>query len=123
MDLVLDIASWLLISIGAAFTMIGAVGMIRLPDMFTRQHAAGMTDTAGAAALLLGLLLQTPIGLETAKLLIILVFLLMTSPVASHALAQAALSAGEKPLGEDWRRDDPPRAGQAEPPSDGQAAP
>lgn len=98
LDLILDSASWVLILVGGFLIVVGAIGVIRLPDYFTRQHAAGMTDTLGAALMLLGMMLQTPPGLLTLKLFFILLFLWLTSPTASHALAQAALSGGVKPL-------------------------
>ena len=97
-DVLIDGLSWLLILGGGAFVVIGAIGVLRMPDFFTRQHAAGVTDTLGAGLLLLGLMLQGGLTLVTAKLALIGVFLFITSPTASHALAQAALSSGLKPL-------------------------
>lgn len=98
MDLVLDLLSWAAILTGGAFIVIGAVGVLRMPDFFTRQHAAGLTDTLGAGLLLLGLMIQGGLTLVTVKLVLILLFLGLTSPTSSHALAQAALSTGVKPL-------------------------
>ena len=95
---VLDALSWLLILGGGGFVVVGAIGVIRMPDFFTRQHAAGVTDTLGAGLLLLGLALQGGLTLVTAKLALIGIFLFFTSPTSSHALAQAALSSGVKPL-------------------------
>lgn len=100
----LDIASWAFIGLGSFFIIAGAVGVLRLPDFFTRQHAAGITDTLAAALILLGLMLQLPLGLDTAKLVLILLFLIFTNPTATHALAQAALSSGLKPHAEDLRK-------------------
>lgn len=104
LDRILDFASWASILTGSFFLVAGAVGVLRLPDFFTRQHAAGMTDTLAAALILMGLMLQLPFGLGTVKLILILLFLLFTSPTASHALAQAALSSGLTPLAEDLRK-------------------
>ncbi len=101
MDLALDIVAWLCFAVGGFFIIVGAVGVLRLPDYFTRQHAAGMTDTLGAALMLIGMMLQVPFGIATFKLIFILLFLWLTSPTASHALAQAALGGGVKPSGED----------------------
>ena len=70
---------------------------MRFPDFFTRQHAAGITDTGGAGFLLAGLMLQGGLTIVTVKLVLILVFIFFTSPTATHALAQAALSSGIKP--------------------------
>ncbi|MBC8240664.1 MAG: monovalent cation/H(+) antiporter subunit G [Alphaproteobacteria bacterium] len=90
----LDILSWLLLLVGAAFVIIGAFGMLRLPDFYSRLHPAGLTDTMGAGLILLGLLLQAETGMVAIKLLIIAVLLLFTSPTSSHATARAALAAG-----------------------------
>ncbi|MCZ6765104.1 MAG: monovalent cation/H(+) antiporter subunit G [Alphaproteobacteria bacterium] len=95
---IIDLASWVFIVIGGAFLIIGSIGVLRLPDFFTRQHAAGITDTGGAGFMLLGLMLQGAVSLVTVKLILILIFIFFTSPTATHALAQAALSSGVKPL-------------------------
>jgi multicomponent Na+:H+ antiporter subunit G len=73
------------------------VGILRLPDFFSRQHAAGITDTLGAGLVLFGLMLQGGLSLVTVKLIMILLLLLASSPVATHAIAQAALQSGLKP--------------------------
>jgi multicomponent Na+:H+ antiporter subunit G len=84
--------------------IIGAIGVIRLPEVFTRSHAAGMVDTFGTGMILLGLCFQTsPFdsvadALGLVKLILIGFFLFFTSPVSSHALVRAAVSDGAKPL-------------------------
>jgi multicomponent Na+:H+ antiporter subunit G len=93
----LDILSWALLLGGGAFCMIGALGLLRMPDFYTRMHAASVTDTVGAVLMLLGLLLQAGLTLIGVKLLIIAALLLFTSPTASHALARAAMVRGLKP--------------------------
>lgn len=103
MALLLDLVSWAALILGSAIVVIGAIGVVRLPDFFCRQHAAGTTDTLGAGLILFGLLLQLPLGLDTARVIFIGLFLLLTSPVASHALAQAAIATGMRPAGEDLR--------------------
>ncbi|MDX1496788.1 MAG: monovalent cation/H(+) antiporter subunit G [Salinisphaeraceae bacterium] len=95
--LTLDILSWLCILAGSAFAVIGGIGMHRLPDFFSRSHAASITDTGGAGLIILGLLLQSPAWIVAIKLLMILLFLWFTSPTASNILAQAALADGLKP--------------------------
>ena len=97
MELVLDILSWAFIAAGGVFIVIGSVGMLRLPDVFARMHAAGIIDTAGAALMFIGLMFQAGLTLVTVKLIFIVVFILYTSPVSTHALAQSALSTGIKP--------------------------
>ncbi|NKB69567.1 MAG: sodium:proton antiporter [Candidatus Latescibacteria bacterium] len=97
MTVLIEVLSWLCILAGAFFCLIGGLGLLRLPDFFSRMHGAGLTDTLGAGLLLTGLMLQAGLSLVTVKLLAILFFLLLTSPTATHALAQAARAAGIKP--------------------------
>lgn len=97
MALLLDIASWALLSIGGAFVFIGGVGALRMPDLYTRIHAASLTDTMGAVLVIFGIMLQAGLSLAAVKLAAILLFLLLTSPTASNALASAALLAGLRP--------------------------
>lgn len=98
MNLIVDTASWILLVGGAVFGIIGGVGILRMPDFYTRMHAASITDTAGMTLMLAGLMLQAGLSLVTAKLIFIMVFLLITSPTATHALARAALHDGVKPV-------------------------
>ncbi|MDX1374875.1 MAG: monovalent cation/H(+) antiporter subunit G [Burkholderiales bacterium] len=95
--ILLDLASWVLIVAGGAFCIVGAVGLLRMPEFFTRTHAASVVDTLGAAFILVGLMLQAGFSLVTVKLIAIGVLLFFTSPVATHALARAALARGVKP--------------------------
>lgn len=97
MNMILDALSWALILGGSGFVLIGTLGLLRLPDVFTRLHGAGMTDTMGAGLLILGMLLQAPDWLVAVKLLLIVVFLAFTSPMTSHALARAAILDGIEP--------------------------
>jgi len=97
MALPLDLLSLGLLSGGIFLGISGAVGVLRFPDFFTRLHAAGVTDTLSAGMILAALMLQTGLSLVTVKLVFILLFLWYTSPVASHALARAAVRAGIKP--------------------------
>ncbi len=97
MAFALDILSWVLIVIGSVFSVVGAIGLLRLPDFYTRLHAAGITDTLGAWALMGGILLQTESWLVAVKLVLIVVFLFFTSPTATHALARAALASRLNP--------------------------
>ena len=93
----LDIASWLLLSIGGIFVFIGGIGALRMPDLYTRMHAASITDSIGPVLIIAGIMLQAGISLSTIKLAAILLFLLLTGPTASNALASAALLAGTRP--------------------------
>lgn len=94
---VFEILAYILIFAGAGFCLIGAIGILRLPDVYSRMHSAGVTDTLGALLVLLGLLLLAGFSLAGAKLLLILAFLWMASPTATHALAKAARHGGVHP--------------------------
>lgn len=93
----LDVASWILIVAGGFFCVLGGLGLLRLPDLFTRLHGGGLIDTLGASLLVLGMVLQAGFTLVTAKLILLLLFLFFTSPLASHAVASAAFHSNLKP--------------------------
>ena len=95
--LIIDAASWAFLVLGSLFVIVGALGLIRMPDFYTRMHAAGITDTLGADMILLGLMLQAGLSLVTVKLVLIGAFLFFTSPTSTHAIANAAFTAGLKP--------------------------
>ena len=97
MDMILDIVSWILLTLGGFSVLIGGIGALRMPDLYTRMHAASVTDSMGAILVIVGVMLQAGLSLATIKLAAILLFLLLTSPTASNALASAALLAGTKP--------------------------
>ncbi|HMB48495.1 MAG TPA: monovalent cation/H(+) antiporter subunit G [Afifellaceae bacterium] len=98
MDLAVTIASWAALVAGGFFYLVGAIGLNRMPDFFTRMHAASVSETLGAGLLVTGMLLQAGPTLVAVKLVIILLVLLVTGSVATHALARAALHDGELPL-------------------------
>ncbi len=104
MALVVEAFSWLFILLGSGFILIGALGLIRMPDLFTRMQTASLIDTSGAGFLLLGLLLQAGFTLVAVKLLFIAALFFFVGPVVSHALAQAALHEGIKPILSEDRR-------------------
>ena len=93
----LDIASWVLLSLGGISVLIGGIVALRLPDLYTRMHAASVTDSLGALLILTGIMLQAGLSLATIKLAAILLFLLLTSPTDSYELEAAARIAGHKP--------------------------
>jgi multicomponent Na+:H+ antiporter subunit G len=94
---VTDALSWALLAAGAAFCLIGALGLLRMPDFYTRMHAASVTDTIGAGLLLLGMMLQAGASLISVKLAFIALLLFFASPTATHALARAARVRGLQP--------------------------
>lgn len=89
-----DIISWTFIVIGAFFTITGSLGLIRLPDVFSRMHGVGMVDTMGISMILGGLVFQADDWLVAAKLSLILAFIFFTSPTTTFALARAAIHGG-----------------------------
>jgi len=97
-ELVVNIVSWVMMLSGVFFLLVAGIGLHRMPDVFTRMHAAGIADTGGADLILTGLILQSGFNLVSLKLVLILGFLMFTSPVATHAVARAALQGGLKPL-------------------------
>ena len=97
-ELILNLISAGLLAAGSIFVLIGAFGLVRLPDFYTRLHAAGITDTLGAELILLGLMFQAGLSLVTVKLILISLFIFFTSPTATHAVANAARVMGLKPM-------------------------
>ena len=97
-DLVATSLSWILLAAGAFYFFVGALGLVRMPDVFTRMHAGSIGDTAGAGLILAGMVLAVGISLVSVKLLVILATILFTSPIVTHALAQAAMHAGVEPV-------------------------
>jgi multicomponent Na+:H+ antiporter subunit G len=106
MDLVFDILTWVSVIAGLFFMLVGSIGVLRLPDVYTRLHAAGMTDTMGAGFLLLAMAFhsveqmvhgESSYWFVLVRLVLTYVFLLFTSPIATHALARAGLAGGVEP--------------------------
>ncbi len=97
MNLLIDIASWALLIAGSFMVIVGGIGIVRMPDFFTRLHPSGLIDTMGAALIVAGLMLQAGLTQTSIKLGLIVVFLLLTGPTAIHAVAHAAFARGLKP--------------------------
>ena len=104
MILAVELTSWILILLGSFFTFCGALGFVRMPEVFTRMHAASVTDTLGVGFLILGMCLQAGFSLVSLKLLFLLLLFVFTAPVVTHALAQACLHEGIKPMLAEDRR-------------------
>jgi multicomponent Na+:H+ antiporter subunit G len=97
--------AWILLAAGGFFCVVGCIGLVRLPDFYTRMHGASVTDTLGAGFVLLGLMLMAGFTLVTVKLAFIGLLVFFTSPTATHALAKAAITRGLRPL---LAREEPP---------------
>src|SRR5690606_14224820 len=94
----------LLILAGLIFMLLGSIGLVRLPDFFSRTHAASKVDTAGIIMVLLGVAVFSGFTLTTCKVLLGVLFVMLTNPAAVHALARAALHAGLRP----WQKGEKP---------------
>lgn len=111
----LSILSWGLLVLGGVFGLVGALGLHRFPDFYTRTHASGLVDSFSAPMILIGLLLQAHHPLVAIKLVLILLFLFFTSPTAGHALVRAAFFHGLRPILKDQAYDDQLRTGALPP--------
>jgi len=98
--LAVEILSWTLIVGGCAFLIIGAIGTFRFPDFWSRLHAVSVTDSGGMILLTAGMILQAGFTLVAVKLVLIGIFLFITGPTATHAVANAALISGFLPQGQ-----------------------
>lgn len=105
-DTIINIVSGLSLGLGALLLISGSVGLLRFPDFYTRMHAAGVTDTLAAALTIFGLMLLAGWSIVLIKLILILLFILLTGPTASHALAKAAQHGGLKPFEMDTKDND-----------------
>jgi len=101
MTMLLDILSGFCIAVGVIALVTGSLGLIRLPDLFSRTHAVGMMDTAGVGFIILGLIIHEGFTLISVKLAFVGIFLFFTSPIATHAVAQVAYRSGLKPVTDD----------------------
>lgn len=92
----------ILLIMGLLFILSGVLGILRLPDFYTRLHAMGKCDTVGVSLVILSLALYNGATLTTVKLLIIAVCVIIINPTATHALGRAAIKSGLRP----WTRDE-----------------
>lgn len=96
-ETIVDAISWILLALGGACVLIGGIGGLRLPNFYTRVHAASLTDTMATLLIFAGMMLQAGASLASVKLFAIMLFLLLTGPTATYALVNAALLSGLKP--------------------------
>ncbi len=103
-----EILQWigdLFLLVGGFLCITGGVGLLRFPDFFTRVHAGGVTETLSTPLLLVGLMLHMEWSLDTVKVLMIMIFVLITNPTATHSMAKAALHGGLRPIGKTPEQD------------------
>lgn len=90
LEILQNIVGFGLIALGVFIVLSGSLGMLRFPDIFTRLHAAGVTDSLGAPLVIFGVMVLEGFTITSLKLLLLILLLLLTSPTACHALAKAA---------------------------------
>ncbi len=93
------------LAIGCFFIVVASIGIIRFPDFYSRMHPAGKTDTLGQSLILIGLMIYEGFSMVSGKLLIIVIFIFIANPIATHAIANAAYVVGLKP----WQKDNAQR--------------
>ncbi len=96
----IEFVAYVLLGIGAACALIGAIGIVRFPDVYNRIHANTVVVVGGVIVTLIGVSVLEGLSSYTIKALIIALFLFITNPVGSHAIARAAHKSGVKL----WRR-------------------
>ena len=105
MNLLIDFLSFSCLFVGTVALITGSFGIIRLPDVYSRIHAAGIIDTAAVGFIVLGMILQSGISLTSVKLALIVLFLFFTSPISGHAVAMMANKFGVKPQAREINKD------------------
>ncbi|MGI6022290.1 MAG: monovalent cation/H(+) antiporter subunit G [Methanoculleus sp.] len=98
----LNTLALIFIVIGLFFMVVGAIGLIRFPDFYTRVHATGKCDTLGEGMILFGLVLYEGMNLVAVKILLLVIFIFITSPTAVHAILNVAYTRGVEP----WKKGD-----------------
>lgn len=95
--MILNTIALIIIICGLFFMVVGAIGLLRLPDFYTRAHASGKCDTLGEGLMLLGFILYEGATLVSLKLLLLIIFIFISSPTAVHALVNVAYARGVRP--------------------------
>jgi len=95
---VINLISIFFITFGIIFMLVGSLGILRLPDFYARTHAVSKSDTLGIIFVILGLVIYEGFTQSGLKLILIVIFIALSNPVGTHALARAALKKGLKPL-------------------------
>ena len=99
----MNILAIIFMSAGLFFLVVAAIGVVRLPDVFSRSHAVSLTDSLGAFLMLIGIALHEGLGTNMLKILVVLALLYIINPVITHATIRAALRSGLKP----WKKETP----------------
>lgn len=99
-----DIITVIMICLGAFFLFVGGVGVVRLPDFYTRSHAISKSDTLGMMLVLAGLAVYEGLNINSFKLVIAIIFVAIANPTGIHALARAGFKYGLRPWPWPWFR-------------------
>ena len=97
----MNILAGILVVGGLFFFLVGTIGLLRFPDVYTRMHATGKCDTLGAQMMLFGIAIANGWNLTSIKLVLIIGFMMLANPTAVHAMIRAAVISGE-PL---WKKE------------------
>ena len=97
----MNILAIIFIVAGLFFMIVSAVGVVRLPDVFSRSHDVSLTDSLGAFLMLVGIAFHEGLGTNMLKILVVLALLYILNPVIAHATVRAALRSGLKP----WQKE------------------
>lgn len=95
-----NVISAIFLGSGLFFIVVGTIGLLRLPDFYSRMHATGKCDTLGVGLTITGLMIYNGLNFISVKLLFLVIFIFIANPVATHAIARAAYNVGLRP----WRR-------------------
>jgi len=98
MSELVNIASIILVVVGIIFMLVGSIGILRLPDFFSRTHAVSKSDTLGIIFVIAGLIVYEGLNQSSLKLLLIILFIALSNPIGTHALARAAIKKGFSPF-------------------------
>lgn len=90
--------SIIFIVLGIVFILTGSIGLIRLPDFFTRSHAVSMSDMLGIIFVIFGLIIYEGFTQNSLKLLLIVLFVALANPIGIHALSRSAIHKGLNPF-------------------------
>lgn len=93
-----DIICIILVITGIVFMLMGSIGILRLPDFYSRSHASSKSDTLGILFVIAGLVVYEGLTLSGFKLILIILFIALANPIGTHALARSALQRGLKPF-------------------------
>ena len=99
-----NILTILFVVAGIFFLLIGSIGTIRLPDFYSRTHATSKSDTLGMMLIIIGLIIYEGMNINSGKLFLILLFILLANPIGAHALARAAIHSGLMPIFRDNKK-------------------